>query len=136
MRRLYAVLLRLYPREHNAKFAAEMLSTFEQSAEEHRARGRGALARFVVVESLGLIAGACVAWCTRRTAARELAHAHLPPEVMQAQARVDALVKRMIDAIANHRFEEARSCDYEERRERDNLRLLYAKYSIEPPAAA
>ena len=45
MRRLYQMLLRLYPREHRAEFGDEMLCVFAQAAAERRTRGWFACAR-------------------------------------------------------------------------------------------
>ena len=47
MRRLYQMLLRLYPREHRAQFGDEMLCVFAQAAGERRTQGWSACARFL-----------------------------------------------------------------------------------------
>jgi hypothetical protein len=55
IRRAYNALLRLYPSDHRAVFADEMLSVFEQASEESRMRGRAGLIRFAVAELSGTL---------------------------------------------------------------------------------
>ncbi len=55
----------------------------------------------------------------------------LPDEVIEAQKRIRFIVHRMDSAIANHEFEKARFYSDEERKERENLRLLREKYSVD-----
>jgi hypothetical protein len=63
----YAVLLRLYPADHRALFAAEMLATFNEAAEENQAHGRAAFIRFIVAELIGLVTGVSAEWVARFT---------------------------------------------------------------------
>lgn len=65
--RAYAVLLRLYPGDHRALFAAEMLATLDEAAEERRAHGRVAFIRFIVAELIGLVTGVAAEWVARFT---------------------------------------------------------------------
>jgi len=58
----YKLLLLLYPPEYRAEFAAEMLATFSESAQERRKRGYAVLARFVMKEINGLLSGAAKEW--------------------------------------------------------------------------
>src|SRR6476619_6606476 len=55
----------------------------------------------------------------------------LPPEVADIQKRIKFIVHRMENAIANHEFEKARFYSDEERKERENLRLLREKYNLD-----
>jgi len=70
VRTIFWLLLRLYPREHRRMFAGEMLAVILQAAEERRAVGRLAYARFAVRECLGLMWGAF--------------HERLPPAALAA----------------------------------------------------
>jgi ATP-dependent Clp protease ATP-binding subunit ClpC len=55
----------------------------------------------------------------------------LPEEIVEAQKRIRFIVHRMDSAIANHEFEKARFYSDEERKERENVRDLREKYSLE-----
>ena len=55
----------------------------------------------------------------------------LPGEVADIQKRIKFIVHRMENAIANHEFEKARFYSDEERKERENLRLLREKYNLD-----
>jgi len=67
LKRAYDILLRLYPRDYRALFAAEMLTAFEEAAEERRERGRAVFARFVLAELAGLVVGAGAEWSAKFT---------------------------------------------------------------------
>lgn len=67
MRRAYRVLLRLYPYDHRALFAAEMLTTFEESADERRGRGCAVFICFSLAELIGLVTGAGAEWIAKLT---------------------------------------------------------------------
>ena len=54
----------------------------------------------------------------------------------QIQKRIEFIVGRMEHAIANHEFEKARLYSDEERKERENLRLLREQYHLEEPPAS
>src|SRR5512136_937451 len=58
----------------------------------------------------------------------------LPDEVAEIQKRIKFIVHRMENAIAAHEFEKARFYSDEERKERENLRLLREKYHIDETA--
>lgn len=58
MRRAYWMLLKLYPRRYRLEFADEMLAVFGQVAEERKAQGWLACARFFANECAGLLGGA------------------------------------------------------------------------------
>jgi hypothetical protein len=53
--RVYKALLRLYPPDHRAAFADEMLAVFEESAEERRQAGLTAFIRFAIEELIGVV---------------------------------------------------------------------------------
>jgi hypothetical protein len=54
-------------------------------------------------------------------------------KLAQAQKRIDFVVKRMEQAIANHEFEKARFYSDEERKEREHLRRLCEQFNLEAP---
>jgi hypothetical protein len=56
-------------------------------------------------------------------------------KLAQIQKRIDFISERMENAIANHEFEKARFYSDEERKERENLRLLREQFNLEelPP---
>ena len=54
----------------------------------------------------------------------------LPDAVIQAQERVRFLIGRMAHAISNCEFERVRFYSNEERKERENLRLLLEEFKI------
>jgi ATP-dependent Clp protease ATP-binding subunit ClpC len=64
----------------------------------------------------------------------KLRQSSLPEEMIDVQKRIKFVVHRMENAIANHEFEKARFYSDEERKERDNLRLLREKYNIDETA--
>ena len=55
----------------------------------------------------------------------------LPSDISDIQKRIKFIVHRMENAIANHEFEKARFYSDEERKERENLRLLREKYNLD-----
>src|SRR6187399_2696102 len=55
----------------------------------------------------------------------------LPSEIADVQKRIKFIVHRMENAIANHEFEKARFYSDEERKERENLRMLREKYNLD-----
>src|SRR5512133_1865831 len=55
----------------------------------------------------------------------------LPSEVAEIQKRIKFIVHRMENAIANHEFEKARFYSDEERKERENMRVLREKYNLD-----
>jgi hypothetical protein len=143
-KRAYNFLLQLYPRDYRAMFAAEMLSAFEQAAEEQRGRA------FVLWELASLLVGAGSEWIAKLTSDSSIRGRLLPDrvrmrppgvpwevhyagafaEVEDAERNVKLLVDRMLHAIAHHDFEGARNLSREERNERDQLQLLRRKYQI------
>ena len=64
----------------------------------------------------------------------KLRQSSLPEEMIDVQKRIKFVVHRMENAIASHEFEKARFYSDEERKERENLRLLREKYNIDETA--
>jgi len=64
-KRAYGLLLRLYPPDHRAVFASEMLATFDESAAAQRCQGRAIFARFILAELAGLVKGAGGEWLVK-----------------------------------------------------------------------
>jgi len=64
----------------------------------------------------------------------KLRQSSLPEEMVDVQKRIKFVVHRMENAIANHEFEKARFYSDEERKERENMRLLREKYNIDETA--
>jgi hypothetical protein len=54
-------------------------------------------------------------------------------KLAQIQKRIDFIVEGMERAIANHEFEKARFYSNEERKERENLRLVREQFNLEEP---
>jgi hypothetical protein len=54
-------------------------------------------------------------------------------KLLQIQKRIDFIVDGMERAVANHEFEKARFYSDEERKERENLRLLRQQFNLEEP---
>jgi hypothetical protein len=54
-------------------------------------------------------------------------------QAAEIQKRIDLIVERMGNAIANHQFEKGRSYSNEERKERDNLRRLRDELNLQQP---
>jgi len=144
IRRAYAALLRLYPRDHRALFAAEMLTVFEEAAEDLRGHGRAVFVRFALAELIGLVTGAGAAWIAKLTGAGHFSNSYieagaygnarqstLPDEVIDAQRRIEFNISRTVYAISHHDFAGARFYSNEERKQREHLRLLREKYRFD-----
>jgi hypothetical protein len=56
-------------------------------------------------------------------------------KLAQIKKRIDFIVEEMERAIANHEFQKARFYSDEERKERENLRLLRQQFNLEEPPA-
>jgi hypothetical protein len=149
MRRAYRTLLRLYPADYRALFAAEMNSAFEKAAAERRAQGVASLVRFALTEWIGLTIGAGAEWLAKFTTdasvrgrclpdLRMIRPPGVPRELWFAGARMSAgpssvphkAVDAQTHAIANHRSPGARSCSWEERGAQANLRPPREKYKL------
>ena len=135
MKRTFELLLRLYPVDYRAVFGAEMLSTLDRTTEDRHGR------RFLLRELTGLLIGAGSEWAAKLTTgaaerrrclseARGECACALPVDVVEAQRRISVLIERMVYAIAHHDFAGARKYSYEEREEREKLRVLRGEYGI------
>jgi ATP-dependent Clp protease ATP-binding subunit ClpC len=60
----------------------------------------------------------------------------LPAEIADAQKGLKSLSSRLETAIANHEFEKARFYSDEERKQRENLRVLREKYHLDDSSSA
>ncbi len=141
MRRIYRLLLRLYPSDLRAAFAAEMAEVFERAAEERRSRGAFAYLRFALVECAGLISDVVFEWMARSTfGARRSAGGSepelcstapvLPADVLEAQRLVNVSVARMVEAIAARQFDKARFYSLVEQKASEELRRLRRQHGI------
>ncbi len=130
MRRAYKFMLLLYPRGHRDQFSEEILGVFEEVFDERRTQGWSLSVRFAFAEMAGLVAGAAGARFDRRPGPEVPAVSTQPHELIEAQQRVDLNVAGMVQAIANHQFERARTLSNQEREARENLRVLREKYQI------
>lgn len=127
LRRLYSTLLEMYPAGFRAQFGAEMADVFAQAAAHAGGQGRARLLRFVMKELSGLIAGAMrerVLHSRRAPAAGELA---FPSNIAEAESYQRIVSERVIAAIANHDFENARYYDLQDRKARALLADLRAQ---------
>ncbi len=138
MTRAYGFLMRLYPRKHRAVFEKEMTAVFEEAAEEHRRRGWFHFIGFAAAEVAGAVTGSCAQWVSemrraeqsQRAELAEAGNAGLPPEIVQAQQRLQANLRRMEYAIAHHQFPRARFFSEVDRIEREQLRHLREKHGL------
>ena len=130
---LCAWLLRLYPVRFRILFGAEILAVSQQSAREP---GR------LLKEPIGLLRGAAFEWRAKWNsrdylAANQALQAQpgLPAEVHEAEKHLERTLQSMVQAIAHHQFQQARSLSNAERDARENLRLLRERYNLrESPA--
>lgn len=58
----------------------------------------------------------------------KLRHATLPEDVLELQKKIHSIKQRVDSRVDNHEFEKARFYSEEERKERENLRVLREKY--------
>jgi hypothetical protein len=66
----YRTLLKLYPMDFRASFAAGMLAAFEKTVEDSRRHGAAALVRMAIAETTGLLGGAAAEWVAKLTTDR------------------------------------------------------------------
>ncbi len=57
-KRVYQIVLKLYPSDFRALFASEMLTTFDEAFEELQNQHRFGVVRFALAELIGLVTGA------------------------------------------------------------------------------
>ncbi len=143
MKRCYQAILWLYPAEYRSVFGPEMIATFEHANEDRRNRGFLTRIRFLASEFAGLLRGlvseriakwrARDAYMTERCTSR--LESDLPTEIIEAQKRLQQLIRSMEFAIAHHDFPKARHCSDEERITRAQLRQLARKHQVLDPDA-
>jgi hypothetical protein len=129
MRKAYAALLGLYPAEHQALFASEMLGTFDQAALQRRGRGVAPFLYFAACELAGLLRGLLTERVAKWTAGEAYLiscapsedGSSLPTDVADVERRVQRIVRCMEFAIAHHDFAGARRYSREERTAREHL---------------
>jgi ATP-dependent Clp protease ATP-binding subunit ClpC len=107
----------VYEKFHEVSYSDEALELAAQAAESYLPD------RALPGKAFELLDAAAARVKTRQGA--------LPEEIIEAQKRVRFIVHRMDSAIANHEFEKARFYSDEERKERENLRVLREKHSLE-----
>jgi ATP-dependent Clp protease ATP-binding subunit ClpC len=108
-----------YERFHGVTYAEDALT----SAVYYSSRIKG---RHLPAKAVDLIddAGARV----------KLRQTSLPEEVTEVQKRIRFIDHRMANSIANHEFEKARFYSGEQRKERENLRMLREKHKLDEMA--
>ena len=141
MKRIYELLLRLYPREIRTPFAPEMSAVFAQLAEDRRAQGWAAFTGFVVGEMIGVVRGAAVAHRELRQPVLDLRRMRQPgvsreaygaalDEIIAAQRQADFTLRRTQQALARNDFVRARFYSEQGRRARQNLRMIRRRYGV------
>jgi hypothetical protein len=63
--RIYARMVRLYPADYRARFAAEMLGVFRAAAADHSRRGTLASLTFAISELIGLCRSVSAEWIAK-----------------------------------------------------------------------
>ena len=129
LRGAYSMGLVLYPADFRAQFSAEMVTVFEQAAAQRRGRGRTCVLRFFVKEMLGLLAGAARERVFHDDAIRAHDDFPFPSDVAGAERYLEIVSRRLIHAIANHEFTNARYYDQQDRKARALLTELRARPS-------
>ncbi len=132
MKHIYLALLRLYPREYRVTFRAEMLSAFEEAAQDRRKDGIGVSIGFVLAEIWGLAVGIAPEWRAKFAQSdgylairnRTEQKTDQPAEVMEIERQIESALKCMEHAIATHQFTKARFYSEAEHRLRAKLRRL------------
>lgn len=132
MREIYRNTLRLYPSQHRAIFALDMMATFDQAAADYRKRGVAPAIWFAAKEEVSLLQGIVTEWFAKLVSGDQyLAAECLSPHtsntslgVVELQLRIQQLIRGMEYAIAHHDFPKARHYSYEERATRAQLERL------------
>lgn len=129
LRRIYSMSLVLYPPDFRAQFRAEMVTVFEQAAAERR--GRTPVLVFFAREMLGLLVGAVRERISHNDSTRTQTHDDLPfpSDVAGAERYLEIVSRRLVHAIANHEFTNARYYDRQDRKARALLAELRTKPS-------
>jgi len=103
-----------YARFHEVSYSDEALACIAQSAERYLA------GHALPGKALQLMDAAGVRVKLRQST--------VPADVVEVRKRIAFIRHRMDSAIANHEFEKARFYSEEEKKQRENLRLLEDKY--------
>ena len=138
----FEMLLRLYPKQHRIAFGREMAAVFAESFQDRRKQGWASVIVFLTAELLGVVREAlAIRLAPEQGPSIDLTRMRPPEisrasyseaidEVLAAQRSVDFNLRRMQEAIAIHAFVEARFYSDEDRRAREHLRRVRAKYGI------
>ena len=118
MRRLWSLLLRLYPAEYRAVFSQEIEAVLGRRAEDARQRRGAVRLAFGVRETLGLLRGLGAEWMLKFTTA-ETYMSGAQRATLEPEARLQILCRRIEHAIAHHDFAAARLYAAEEKKERE-----------------
>ena len=129
LRRAYSLGLALYPADFRAQFGAEMVRVFEQAAAQRRGRGGAFVLMFFVKEMLGLLAGAARERVFHDDGIQPHDDLPLPSDVAGTERYLEIVSRRLIHAIANHEFSNARYYDQQDKKARALLAELRAKPS-------
>ena len=77
LKKTYALLIRLYPKDYQFRFEAEMLKTFYLSVDEHHHSG-GRVVPFAAHELIACIRGAAAEWIAKFKTDTSIRSRHLP----------------------------------------------------------
>lgn len=129
LRQAYSKGLMLYPADFRAQFGAEMVAVFEQAVAHRRGRGRLCVLLFFVKEMAGLMAGAARERVFHDDAVPAQNDLPFPSDVAGTERYLAIVSRRLIRAIANHDFTNARYYDQQNRKARALLAELRARPS-------
>ncbi|HYZ85281.1 MAG TPA: hypothetical protein VE621_12800 [Bryobacteraceae bacterium] len=121
------MMLGLYPADFRDQFGREMLAVFEQAAAQHRERGSASLLVFFAREIVGLAAGAARERVLHAAGDRACEDLPFPSDIAGAEKYLELISKRLIHAIANHDFPNARYYNEQDRKARALLAALRAR---------
>ena len=116
--KIYSVALGTYPASFRAEFAPEMLDVFTQRASHFRGRGsRLMFVGFLLREICGVVSGAVMSRVGQRL---HSPHCELafPSDINGAERYIELVSGKLIRAIANHDFVNARYFDEQDRKAR------------------
>lgn len=114
--------------EHKGRIESFHVVTFDDTAVRAAvslASRRGSTGGSVLARALDLLDSA--------GARLRISHGEMPKEVRELQKRITFIAARMERAIYDHEFEKARFYSDEERKERENLRVLRQQLGLDQP---
>src|SRR5215475_1636165 len=129
LRRAYSMGLVLYPADFRAQFGSEMVTVFEQALAQRRGGGVTCVLLFFVKEMLGLLAGVARERAFHDDAIRAHDDMPFPSDVTGTEQYLEIVSRRLIHAIANHDFANARYYDQQDKKARALLAELRAQPS-------